>query len=409
MKRLAFVCTLVAGASLSAQTNTFPFPESGNVGIGTTSPMPNVNSYNSIPLTVGGGLVDTSAGSTGTSCSVTQVFQQTNWNSPIGTIRVRGNLYHTWHTEMGFGVRNGENSTIEPLILKASGRIGIGTHAPDQKLTIKGGGIGFDHNSADKKLYSPADGDLEWMTHDLAGVHGFAVSHQGEKRVYLNTSGSSYFNGGNVGIGTTNPVHKLAVQGNASFADGNTAVLISNDSYQGGRAFLVLDKNAQNGIASGSDYIYLGQENTQGVLVSAQDTPLKLGSGSAHIMTLAPSGNVGIGTTNPQHKLAVNGTIKAKEVIVETTGWSDYVFADDYRLAPLAEVEAHIKTNKHLPGIPSAAQVAESGVNVGDVQAALLAKVEELTLHLIAQEKNIQTLQKQNDTLQRRVSQLEAR
>jgi hypothetical protein len=101
------------------------------------------------------------------------------------------------------------------------------------------------------------------------------------------------------------------------------------------------------------------------------------------------NGNVGIGMTNPTHKLAVNGTIKAKEVIVETTGWSDYVFADDYRLAPLAEVEAHIKEHKHLPGIPSAAEVSEQGVSVGDMQAKLLAKIEELTLHQIALEKRV--------------------
>jgi hypothetical protein len=106
-------------------------------------------------------------------------------------------------------------------------------------------------------------------------------------------------------------------------------------------------------------------------------------------MRIAGNGNVGIGETNPQHKLAVNGTIKAREVIVETTGWSDYVFADDYRLAPLSEVESHIKTNRHLPGIPSATQVAEQGVSLGDMQAKLLAKVEELTLHVIAQEKHM--------------------
>ena len=115
--------------------------------------------------------------------------------------------------------------------------------------------------------------------------------------------------------------------------------------------------------------------------------------------TTAFLGNVGIGTINPTHKLAVNGTIKAKEVIVETTGWSDYVFADDYTLAPLSEVEAHIKTNKHLPGIPSAAQVSEQGISVGDMQAKLLAKIEELTLHQIAQEKRIAALEAENKRL----------
>jgi hypothetical protein len=104
-------------------------------------------------------------------------------------------------------------------------------------------------------------------------------------------------------------------------------------------------------------------------------------------------GNVGIGTANPSHKLSVNGAMRAKEVIVDTT-WSDYVFADGYRLPPLAEVEAYIKAENHLPGIPSAQEVADQGVSVGEMQAKLLAKVEELTLHLIAQQKQIKELQK---------------
>jgi hypothetical protein len=105
------------------------------------------------------------------------------------------------------------------------------------------------------------------------------------------------------------------------------------------------------------------------------------------VMTLV-AGNVGIGTANPTHKLSVNGSIRAKEVIVDT-GWSDYVFAEDYRLAPLSEVETHIRAKKHLPGIPSAAEVAEGGVSIGDMQARLLAKIEELTLHQITQEKRL--------------------
>lgn len=84
---------------------------------------------------------------------------------------------------------------------------------------------------------------------------------------------------------------------------------------------------------------------------------------------------------------------------MESTGWSDYVFAEDYRLAPLSEIEAHIKEKKHLPGIPSAAEVADRGVNVGDMQARLLAKIEELTLHQIAQDKRIAALERENASL----------
>ncbi len=118
------------------------------------------------------------------------------------------------------------------------------------------------------------------------------------------------------------------------------------------------------------------------------------------------SGNVGIGTANVgSYKLSVLGQIHATAVVVET-GWSDYVFDKDYRLAPLSEVEAHIKAEKHLPGIPSAAEVAEKGVSLGDMQSKLLAKVEELTLHLIAQEKRMSAQQDEIAALREQVSAL---
>ena len=121
-------------------------------------------------------------------------------------------------------------------------------------------------------------------------------------------------------------------------------------------------------------------------------------STNADVMVIR-NGNVGIGTTYPQAKLAVNGKIRAKEVVVET-GWSDHVFADGYRLRPLAEVEAYVKEHNHLPDIPSAAEVEDDGVALGEMQARLLQKVEELTLYVIA-------LQKENDSLKTRVVHLE--
>lgn len=111
------------------------------------------------------------------------------------------------------------------------------------------------------------------------------------------------------------------------------------------------------------------------------------------------SGNVGIGTSSPTQKLSVNGTIRAKEVIVETTGWSDYVFEDGYRLQPLVEVRETIKREKHLPGIPSAAEITQNGIGLGEMQAKLLAKIEELTLHVISQEQRIQALEAENVAL----------
>ena len=103
---------------------------------------------------------------------------------------------------------------------------------------------------------------------------------------------------------------------------------------------------------------------------------------------------VGIGTMNPLYKLDVNGSIRAKEILVETTG-ADFVFADDYRLRPLSEVEAFITENKHLPEIQSAQEMQENGVSVSELQTKLLQKIEELTLYLIQQEQIIQELRQE--------------
>lgn len=115
------------------------------------------------------------------------------------------------------------------------------------------------------------------------------------------------------------------------------------------------------------------------------------------------AGNVGVGTLSPQYPLSVNGTVQAKEVLVNT-GWSDYVFAPGYRLAPLSEAAAYVQAHHHLPEIPSAAEVQEKGISLGEMQAKLLAKIEELTLHMIAADEKISKLEEQNRELQERVA-----
>ncbi|MGJ1421064.1 hypothetical protein ACR79T_15700 [Sphingobacterium spiritivorum] len=102
-----------------------------------------------------------------------------------------------------------------------------------------------------------------------------------------------------------------------------------------------------------------------------------------------PEGNVGIGTEDPTERLSVNGNIRAKEIKVETANWPDYVFAEDYPLTPLPEIEAFIKANKHLPDIPWAQKITEDGLSVGEMNKLLIEKVEELTLHLIEKDKKI--------------------
>jgi hypothetical protein len=110
--------------------------------------------------------------------------------------------------------------------------------------------------------------------------------------------------------------------------------------------------------------------------------------GNQRVENLVVNGNVVIGTSSVDgYKLAVNGPIRAKEIKVET-GWSDFVFEEDYALPSLSELELFIKSNKHLPDIPSASEVEANGINVGEMNAKLLQKIEELTLYVIEQEKN---------------------
>ncbi len=112
------------------------------------------------------------------------------------------------------------------------------------------------------------------------------------------------------------------------------------------------------------------------------------------------AGNMGVGTTSPTAKLTVagdlsaNGKITTKEIEVTLSGWPDYVFDDDYELKSLSEVEAYIKNNNHLPGVPSEKEILENGLQLGEMNKILMEKVEELTLHMIQLEKEIENLKK---------------
>jgi hypothetical protein len=128
------------------------------------------------------------------------------------------------------------------------------------------------------------------------------------------------------------------------------------------------------------------------------------------------SGFVGIGTTDPKARLSVNGDIYARRIRVTPDDWPDFVFESTYELPSLQELERFIALHKHLPGIPSAKEVSEQGIDLGQNQAKLLQKIEEMTLYLIEQNKKFATQDKimkaQDETFaaqEQRLKELETR
>ncbi len=197
---------------------------------------------------------------------------------------------------------------------------------------------------------------------------------------------------GNVGIGISDPLYKLHIKSATEQAvkiDGqNSLVLFHDQATDVQYGFLRAWTSSPFNPAG-----YHGLE--MGVPPSGVGEPAKrllFSTNFAIRMVVMENGNVGIGTNNPTNKLSVNGNIRSKEVIVETANWPDYVFENSYPLKPLAEVEEYIKAHNHLPGIPAATQLETEGLHLGDIQKKMMEKIEELTLYIIQQQKEIDAL-----------------
>jgi hypothetical protein len=199
------------------------------------------------------------------------------------------------------------------------------------------------------------------------------------------SSGYNYFEG-SVGIGTPSPGSKLTIK------DGDRGVSVApgSGSYYGSIAF---NREAATGAIfnSSANAFQINNGPDQNMHVQVWNGSGGLVQADA-IVVAGSSGFVGIGTAVPKEQLSVNGKIRAHEIKVETTNWPDYVFESEYHLPKLSDTEKFIKANKHLPEIPSAVEAEKDGINLGEMNAKLLKKIEELTLHLIEQSKKTEDL-----------------
>ena len=280
---------------------------------------------------------------------------------------------------------------------------------------------GDDNNGHFVSLFPYADNannnDLTWKAFRLKS--GSPMVDQ----FWIDKLGNSYF-AGNLGVGTPTPTSKLHISDDdrvtltlggpstSSQAVGDVTFLPNNSSSVGGAKFWTWSFRTDNFATQSGDFVLYSNNNvsyTTPIIAQADgDLLLAYGQGSYR------NGNVGIGTNTPAYKLDVNGIshfndavnigttkpesgfllsvggkVRAEEIEVSLTStWPDYVFASDYELQKLSEVEKFINENHHLPNVPSENEVQE-GINLGEMDAILLRKIEELTLYVIELEKKL--------------------
>ena len=329
--------------------------------------------------------------------------------------------------------------TDDPNFVNQNGKIGIGTSSPTKNLTLSSNGNVY--SRIQKPAYSDFF-DFGIATH--TAIINYSAGVVNRSKISFRTNNSNRLSidyNGNIGIGTTSPTHKLEVYGGGNFLlrggnnDAGDIIFQTNTQSQLGRIWtnnsgksglyltsgdnspdLIINENGYIGIGITSPkaslhvngdiytkghlylYAYEGDGNSGTAYIQARDKSqnssidlqfrTQENGAIKNAMRILKNGNVGIGTTNPLSKLSVNGHIRATEVkVLANINIPDYVFESDYDLRPLQEVEEFIKVNKHLPNIPSATEFKEEGMDLGEMNARLLEKVEELTLYLIEQAK----------------------
>jgi hypothetical protein len=384
-----------------AQNNSNPWPTTGNVGIGTTSPGSSLDISSAL---VANGATALNVVASGSATNATYYGQKINVS----------------HTSVGGGggaigldlAVNRSGTGIFPTI-GINGIVNTGARASSASTVnfygskfIVNGSTATTSTASGQNYYGTygevADNTAVGEASNSYGLYGKASSISTAYGVYgaatgvtgttdyggyftatggttnygvYSAAGTNYFNN-NVGIGTTTPGLKAHITGAiglpATTGTTQTGVL----RLQGLTSNAVLDFGVNGG--SGA---YLQVTNQTALNAN-------------YPLLLNPNGgNVGIGITNPTDKLAVNGTIHTKEVRVDLTGWPDYVFKKDYKLPTLIEVKDYIDKNQHLPDMPSEKEVADNGLNLGEMNKILTKKVEELTLYLIEQNKRIEKLE----------------
>lgn len=300
-----------------------------------------------------------------------------------------------------FQVKNNGGTTLFKVL--ASGNTGIGTATPAGPLDIRNssGSILMQLNSTGNVSIgniSPTYRlDVNCQQTGAAQPPLRLVNYAGNTNMIVNNSDR-------VGINVTNPdtyggslvVGAISTGANAldlvSTATSGWCNQLRFDNASGAR-YLITDDRTNNYLLIKTGYgggatAKLRVEGNQDLIGDLAVTGTASFASTAYFGGHYPTGSYS------GYTVGVYGDFIAKKVVVETGSWSDKVFADDYNLTSIADLEHYIKANNHLPEIPTECEVLEKGVDVGEMNKLLLQKVEELTLYVIAQQKQIDNLGK---------------
>lgn len=272
----------------------------------------------------------------------------------------------------------------EAVIISNLGDVGIGTRTPEAMLDVNGKIKTnefrlLNNQMAGYILQCDNDGNASWI--DPVAINDGDWILNGND-IYVDDLKE-------VGIGTSAPAAPLHLVGNM-LAEGN---------FQGGRtSWEPLSIFANSNETDGAYMTLAGNySEAQSIKLYSQGTDgrIEFHHENTQVMSIRSNHNVYIGTPSENSVLYVNGEIETGRIRTSLDSWPDNVFDDDYNLMTLTELADYISQHQHLPGIPSEEQVLDEGIDLGEMNALLLKKIEELTLHVIELEKKIDLLKEQ--------------